>query len=164
MNMSGQKISDSANRETTGTRPQSSLQFSAIATRISLFTGLTLFALMFFALVTDLHSPKLLPPVILFLTPVGFALAILGFLQAMKTRPRRLVVPLTALALNGFWVLVIAIPNRPKCSYGQACLANVKQIEGVKATRALEQHKATSEIHADSDLFDHNAYIVTKPQ
>ncbi len=60
----------------------------------------------------------------------------------------------------------IAIPNFVKArsaSQKSACIANMKQIEGAKATWALESKKVNSDSPADSELFGSTAYIRVKP-
>jgi general secretion pathway protein G len=60
----------------------------------------------------------------------------------------------------------IAIPNFVKArtaSQKNACIANLKQIEGAKATWALEQKKSSSDTPVDSDLFGSDKYIREKP-
>ena len=60
----------------------------------------------------------------------------------------------------------IAIPNFVKArtsSQRSACIANLKQIDGAKATWALEQKKVNSDIPGDSDLFGSTLYIREKP-
>src|SRR5437016_7535180 len=60
----------------------------------------------------------------------------------------------------------IAIPNFVKAranSQRAACIANLKQINGAKATWALEQKKANSDAPADTDLFGSTLYIRIKP-
>ncbi|MBI5387668.1 MAG: prepilin-type N-terminal cleavage/methylation domain-containing protein [Verrucomicrobia bacterium] len=60
----------------------------------------------------------------------------------------------------------IAIPNFVKArqtSQKSACIANLKQIDGAKATFALEAKKAGSYSVADGDLFGATLYIRTKP-
>ena len=42
-------------------------------------------------------------------------------------------------------------------------MANLKQIDGAKATWALEQKKVTGDTVTDSDLFGASAYIRDKP-
>jgi prepilin-type N-terminal cleavage/methylation domain-containing protein len=61
----------------------------------------------------------------------------------------------------------IAIPNFVKArtaSQKNACIANLKQIDGAKATWALEQKKTTSDTPQDTDLFGTTAYIRDKPE
>jgi len=61
----------------------------------------------------------------------------------------------------------IAIPNFVKArtaSQKNACIANLKQIDGAKATWALEQKKTTSDTPVDTDLFGSTAYIRDKPE
>ena len=60
----------------------------------------------------------------------------------------------------------IAIPNFVKArtaSQKNACIANLKQIQGAKATWALELKKLDTDTPADADLFGATAYIRTKP-
>jgi prepilin-type N-terminal cleavage/methylation domain-containing protein len=60
----------------------------------------------------------------------------------------------------------IAIPNFVKArtaSQKSACIANLKQINGAKATWALEAKKVNSDSPADTDLFGSTSYIRTKP-
>ena len=60
----------------------------------------------------------------------------------------------------------IAIPNFVKArtaSQKSACLANLKQMDGAKATWALEQKKNNSDTPVDSDLFGSTVYIRDKP-
>ena len=50
----------------------------------------------------------------------------------------------------------IAIPNFVKArtsSQRNACIANMKQIEGAKSTWALENKKTGADVPADADLF-----------
>ncbi len=60
----------------------------------------------------------------------------------------------------------IAIPNFIKAreaSQKNACIANLKQIDGAKNTWALEQKKTSSAIPGDADLFGATLYIRDKP-
>jgi prepilin-type N-terminal cleavage/methylation domain-containing protein len=60
----------------------------------------------------------------------------------------------------------IAIPNFVKArqaSQKSACVANLKQIEGAKATWALENKKVNSDTPTDGDLFGATLYIREKP-
>ena len=60
----------------------------------------------------------------------------------------------------------IAIPNFVKArAYSQknACIANLKQVDGAKASWALEQKKSTTDTPGDSDLFGTDKYIREKP-
>ncbi len=60
----------------------------------------------------------------------------------------------------------IAIPNFIKAreaSQKQACVANLKQIEGAKATWALENKKVNTAAPGDSDLFGDTLYVREKP-
>src|SRR5436305_13122668 len=60
----------------------------------------------------------------------------------------------------------IAIPNFVKArtaSQKSACIANLKQIDGAKATWALEAKKQTTDTPVDTDLFGTTSYIRAKP-
>ena len=60
----------------------------------------------------------------------------------------------------------IAIPNFVKArtaSQKNACIANLKQVDGAKATWALEQKKVTTDVPGDTDLFGATQYIRDKP-
>lgn len=60
----------------------------------------------------------------------------------------------------------IAIPNFVKArsaSQKTACVANQKQIEGAKATWALENKKGNAAVATDTDLFGVTLYIRVKP-
>jgi len=50
------------------------------------------------------------------------------------------------------------------CSSLNACIANMKQIEGAQATWAIENRRRTNEVPNDADLFGPQAYIRVKPQ
>jgi len=61
----------------------------------------------------------------------------------------------------------IAIPNFVKArtaSQKNACIANLKQVDGAKATWALEQKKTVTDTPQDSDLFGSTQYIRDKPE
>ena len=60
----------------------------------------------------------------------------------------------------------IAIPNFVKArtaSQKNACIANLKQIDGAKATWALEQKRVNSHTPVASDLYGADAYIRDEP-
>ena len=60
----------------------------------------------------------------------------------------------------------IAIPNFIKAreaSQKNACIANLKQIDGAKNTWALEQKKVSSDSPGDGDIFGATLYIREKP-
>jgi len=60
----------------------------------------------------------------------------------------------------------IAIPNFVKArtaSQKNACIANLKQVDGAKATWALEQKKVNTDVPANGDLFGATAYIRDTP-
>jgi prepilin-type N-terminal cleavage/methylation domain-containing protein len=61
----------------------------------------------------------------------------------------------------------IAIPNFVKArtlSQKNACIANLKQVDGAKATWAMELKKNNSDVPGDSDLFGATLYIKDKPE
>ena len=71
-----------------------------------------------------------------------------------------------AIVLATLVVAVVAIPNfvpARTCTSPSSCIANLKQLEGAKATWALEYHKAQTDTPTDADLFGSNAYIRVKP-
>src|SRR6266567_3991120 len=60
----------------------------------------------------------------------------------------------------------IAVPNFVKArsvSQKSACIANLKQMEGAKATWALEQKKALSDTPLSSDIYGTDKYIRDEP-
>ena len=60
----------------------------------------------------------------------------------------------------------IAIPNFVKArtaSQANACIANMKQIEGAKATWALEAKKNNTDTPLAADLFGATAYVRVAP-
>src|SRR5712664_774975 len=60
----------------------------------------------------------------------------------------------------------IAIPNFVKArtaSQKNACIANLKQIDGAKASWALEQKKNNADTPGDTDIFGATNYIRDKP-
>ena len=60
----------------------------------------------------------------------------------------------------------IAIPNFVKARQNaqkNACIANLKQIDGAKATWALEQKKTNTDVPGAGDLFGANNYIRDTP-
>src|SRR5688572_21536490 len=60
----------------------------------------------------------------------------------------------------------IAIPNFIKArqiSQKNACIANLKQIDGAINTWALEQGKTTGASATDTDIFGATLYVKTKP-
>ena len=61
----------------------------------------------------------------------------------------------------------IAIPNFVKArgtAQKNACINNLRQIEGAKATWALENKKVGTDTPVDSDLFGNTLYIKVKPE
>src|SRR5512145_1384387 len=60
----------------------------------------------------------------------------------------------------------IAVPNFVKArtaSQTSACIANLKQVDGAKATWALEMKKTNTDSPTDGDLFGSTLYIREKP-
>ena len=60
----------------------------------------------------------------------------------------------------------IAIPNFIKAraaSQKNACIANLKQLEGAKATWALENNKTSTDTPSEANLIGATAYVKTKP-
>lgn len=63
-------------------------------------------------------------------------------------------------------LVVIALPDFVKARVSHldsACRPNLKQIEGVKATWAMENKQPPTAIPTDADIFGPNAYIGMKP-
>jgi prepilin-type N-terminal cleavage/methylation domain-containing protein len=61
----------------------------------------------------------------------------------------------------------IAIPNFVKArslSQKNACVENMRQLFGAKATWALEQKKNLTDTPGDADLFGDTAYMRVKPE
>src|ERR1041385_5212037 len=61
----------------------------------------------------------------------------------------------------------IAIPNFIKAreaSQKNACIANLKQIDGAKHSWALENKKTSTDVPVDADLFGSTSYIRVKPE
>ena len=61
----------------------------------------------------------------------------------------------------------IAIPNFVKArtnAQRNACIANLKQIDGAKATWAMENKKNNTDTPVDADLFGATAYVRVKPE
>ena len=89
----------------------------------------------------------------------------------IKTRPHparaafTLVEIMIVVAIIGL-LAAIAIPNFIKArnaSQKAACVANLRTIDGAKATWALEQKKSNSDTPTDADLFGNSLYIREKP-
>src|SRR5713226_8635872 len=60
----------------------------------------------------------------------------------------------------------IAIPNFVKArtaSQRSACIANLKQIDGAKATWALEMKKTSADVPGTTDLYGSTLYIRDQP-
>jgi prepilin-type N-terminal cleavage/methylation domain-containing protein len=61
----------------------------------------------------------------------------------------------------------VAIPNLVKARKGaarQACINNLRTMEGAKTTWALENRKSDSDVPSDADIFGSGKYIDPKPQ
>jgi len=86
-------------------------------------------------------------------------------IQIIKTPGFTLVEIMIVVAIIAL-LAAIAIPNFVKArsaSQRSACIANLKQIDGAKATWALEQKKVNADTMGDSDLFGSTLYIRVKP-
>ena len=89
----------------------------------------------------------------------------------MKTKSLRaagftLVEIMIVVAIIGL-LAAIAIPNFVKArtlSQKNACIANLKQMDGAKATWAMELKKDNTKIPDDTDLFGATLYIKDKPE
>jgi hypothetical protein len=75
-----------------------------------------------------------------------------------------------ALGLIGAGILGFASRDqffmKPRCELPRrsVCISNLKNLEGVKATWALENHKQSNSVPTDADLFGPALYIREKPQ
>lgn len=61
----------------------------------------------------------------------------------------------------------VAIPNlikARKSSAKQACIANLKAMEGAKAVWALENKKGDADVPSDGDIFGSDKTIARKPE
>jgi prepilin-type N-terminal cleavage/methylation domain-containing protein len=61
----------------------------------------------------------------------------------------------------------VAIPNLVKArksAQRQACIGNLKAIEGAKATWALDNRKGDADVPGDGDLFGPDKNLSSKPQ
>ncbi len=108
----------------------------------------------------------MLAPVAVLASLLGLFFATFALLGARIARIWDFVFAFAGFAMNGvlLWGVLFTPPRRPGCSPKFVCIANLKPVEGAKATWALEHHKTTNDIAADSDFFGTNAYIRIKPQ
>jgi prepilin-type N-terminal cleavage/methylation domain-containing protein len=88
-------------------------------------------------------------------------------MQKNKTRKSgfTLVEIMIVVAIIGL-LAAIAIPNFIKArqsSQRAACVANLRTIDGAKATWALEQHKTGTDVPTEGDLFGPTLYVKEKP-
>src|SRR5713101_3885223 len=86
-------------------------------------------------------------------------------IKTSKTAGFTLVEIMIVVAIIGL-LAAIAIPNFVKArtsSQKSACIANLKQIDGAKATWALENKKNNSDTPLTTDLFGATLYIRDQP-
>src|SRR5712664_2377654 len=94
-----------------------------------------------------------------------------GKVRRMKLKNSRLagftlVAIMIVVAIIGL-LAAIAIPNFVKAraiSQKNACIANMKQVDGAKATWALEMKKNNTDVPQPTDLFGNTQYIRRAPQ
>src|ERR1043166_9147574 len=87
-------------------------------------------------------------------------------MNKIQSRGFTLVESMLVVAIIGL-LAAIAIPNFVKAraaSQKNACIANLKQMDGAKATWALEQKKVVTDVPVDTDLFGSTQYIRDKPE
>lgn len=106
--------------------------------------------------------------VFLFLVGVGFAALVWMAIKAPRSWIKVLgclLAMVVVLVIGAIGLLGLVKPRQT--SSKSSCIANLKQIQGAKATWALEYKKPESAIPEDSDLFGENMethYIRRKPK
>ena len=101
---------------------------------------------------------------VVFLTLAGFFVGTVAFLGSLTARTRDILAAVAGMGLNGLLFLgsYPSVDSRPSSPWA-ACVANLKQMQGAKASWALECKKTTNDIPTDKDLFGTDAYIRIKP-
>ncbi len=139
-------------------------------TRIASRASLTIFFVAFGLLAVGgfLRSPEIFCVALASILAVpGLLLGAVALLRCRRARIRDIFAALVGITTNALVALLccsqIDTPHRRCTSPKSACVANLKQIEGAKATWALEYHKDTNDIPSNSDLFGTNLYLHFKP-
>jgi len=93
-----------------------------------------------------------------------FLLTLAGAIMSKARQQRLLLGLLAGCSLLVVGAFVLALQTRPRVvSAHSSCLANLKQLEGAKATWALEFKKQPTDLPTDRDLFGETQYIRDKP-
>ncbi len=106
-------------------------------------------------------------PILAGLCGLSLMMSVVTLTGAVRTKIlwQRLTLGLLAgcsLCLAG--IVALSIATRPRLVAAKcACIANLKQIEGAKATWALEFKKTQADMPGDKDLFGSGRYIPVKP-
>lgn len=102
------------------------------------------------------------------LWPVASLSVLIGLMLVWQKSVRKKTVGRAVLvSACALFVLAWVLPWYAKAvtsSATSSCIANLKQIEGAKATWALENKKENSDVPKDSDLFGQAAYIRERPK